>query len=209
MTAVVVMLTLFKSLRAFDLMAVMTKGAPFGRTNVLGYLVYLESFWNSRFGYGAALSVAILVISIGIATFLLHDRDEEGLRCLTAPFVVRACAEHRAVSPRGCRRSSPLSSLRAGDVWLGPVVLIAHDLDQVERRLPGGPFRTADRYRLSSPMSRCGMPSASARLMANSSPLCEHGSALAVLLALVPAFALSPLRTARQETGLRRDPDRA
>ena len=31
----------------------MTKGAPFGRTNVLGYLVYLESFWNSRFGYGA------------------------------------------------------------------------------------------------------------------------------------------------------------
>ena len=52
-TAVVVMLTLFESLKAFDLIAVMTKGAPFGRTNVLGYLVYLESFWNSRFGYGA------------------------------------------------------------------------------------------------------------------------------------------------------------
>ena len=45
----------------------MTKGAPFGRTNVLGYLVYLESFWNSRFGYGATLSVAILVLSIAIA----------------------------------------------------------------------------------------------------------------------------------------------
>ena len=49
----------------------MTKGAPFGRTNVLGYLVYLESFWNSRFGYGATLSVAILVLSISVAGLLL------------------------------------------------------------------------------------------------------------------------------------------
>ena len=70
-TAVVVMLTLFESLRAFDLVAVMTKGAPFGSTNVLGYLVYLESFWNSRFGYGATLSVAILAISILLATFVM------------------------------------------------------------------------------------------------------------------------------------------
>jgi ABC-type sugar transport system permease subunit len=70
-TAVVVMLTLFESLRAFDLVAAMTKGAPFGRTNVLGYVVYLESFWNSRFGYGAALSVAILLISIVKATLVL------------------------------------------------------------------------------------------------------------------------------------------
>jgi len=70
-TAVVVMLTLFESLKAFDLIAAMTKGAPFGQTNVLGYLVYLESFWNSRFGYGATLSVAILVLSIAIAALLL------------------------------------------------------------------------------------------------------------------------------------------
>lgn len=70
-TAVVVMLTLFESLRAFDLVAVMTKGAPFGTTNVLGYVVYLESFWNSRFGYGATLSVAILAISILLATLLM------------------------------------------------------------------------------------------------------------------------------------------
>jgi multiple sugar transport system permease protein/raffinose/stachyose/melibiose transport system permease protein len=70
-TAVVVMLTLFESLKAFDLIAVMTKGAPFGRTNVLGYLVYLESFWNSRFGYGATVSVAILVLSIAVAALLL------------------------------------------------------------------------------------------------------------------------------------------
>ena len=70
-TAVVVMLTIFESLRAFDLIAAMTKGAPFGTTNVLGYVVYLESFWNSRFGYGATLSVAILVISGLMAIFVL------------------------------------------------------------------------------------------------------------------------------------------
>lgn len=70
-TAVVVMLTLFESMRAFDLVATMTKGAPFGKTNVLGYVVYLESFWNSRFGYGAALSVAILAISLLLAALVL------------------------------------------------------------------------------------------------------------------------------------------
>jgi multiple sugar transport system permease protein/raffinose/stachyose/melibiose transport system permease protein len=70
-TAVVVMLTIFESLKAFDLVAVMTKGAPFGMTNVLGYLVYLESFWNSRFGYGATLSVAILILSILMAALVL------------------------------------------------------------------------------------------------------------------------------------------
>jgi raffinose/stachyose/melibiose transport system permease protein len=70
-TAIIVMLTLFESLRAFDLIAVLTKGAPFGMTNVLGYLVYMESFWNSRFGYGAALSVVILAIAGSLAAVLL------------------------------------------------------------------------------------------------------------------------------------------
>lgn len=70
-TAVVVMLTIFESFRAFDLVAVMTKGAPFGQTNVLGYLVYLESFWNSRLGYGASISVLILVLSGLLAAVVL------------------------------------------------------------------------------------------------------------------------------------------
>lgn len=70
-TAVVVMLTIFESFRAFDLVAVMTKGAPFGQTNVLGYLVYMESFWNSRLGYGAAISVLILVLSGLLAAIVL------------------------------------------------------------------------------------------------------------------------------------------
>ena len=82
-TAIVVMLTIFESLKAFDLVAVMTRGAPFGRTDVLGYLVYLETFWNSRFGYGATLSVAILVVSILVAAPGAWPAAAGRLRCLT------------------------------------------------------------------------------------------------------------------------------
>lgn len=71
-TAVVVLLTIFESLKAFDLVVVLTKGAPFGTTNVLGYLIYNESFWNSRFGYGACLSVAVLVLSTIAAAAVLR-----------------------------------------------------------------------------------------------------------------------------------------
>ena len=85
MTAIIVMLTLFESLRAFDLIAVMTKGAPFGMTNVLGYLVYMESFWNSRFGYGAALSVVILVIAGSLGGIAARQGPEGCFRCLTRP----------------------------------------------------------------------------------------------------------------------------
>jgi multiple sugar transport system permease protein/raffinose/stachyose/melibiose transport system permease protein len=41
------------------------------RTNVFRYFVYLESFWNSRFGYCSTVSVAILVLSIAVAGLLL------------------------------------------------------------------------------------------------------------------------------------------
>ncbi len=71
-TAVVVLLTIFESLKAFDLVVVLTKGAPFGATNVLGYLIYNESFWNSRFGYGACLSVAVLFLSTIAAAAVLR-----------------------------------------------------------------------------------------------------------------------------------------
>lgn len=62
-TTVVTMLTVINSLRAFDLVMVITRGGPFNHTSVLGYLMYTETFWNYRFGYGAAVSVVILVLS--------------------------------------------------------------------------------------------------------------------------------------------------
>lgn len=64
---IVAVLSVLQSLRTFDLVATMTQGGPAGATKVLGYFMYSETFWNNRFGYGAAISVVILVLSIGFA----------------------------------------------------------------------------------------------------------------------------------------------
>lgn len=62
---VVAILSVIQSLRTFDLVATMTQGGPAGATKVLGYLMYSETFWNNRFGYGAAISVVTLILSSG------------------------------------------------------------------------------------------------------------------------------------------------
>lgn len=69
---VVAVLSVLQSLRTFDLVAVMTQGGPAGATKVLGYFMYSETFWNNRFGYGAAISVVILILSSGFAWAYLH-----------------------------------------------------------------------------------------------------------------------------------------
>lgn len=78
-TVIVTMLTVIQSLRAFDLVMVMTQGGPFGTTSVLGYFMYKESFWNSRFGYGAAISVVILLLSSVFAVIYLRRVAGESL----------------------------------------------------------------------------------------------------------------------------------
>lgn len=64
---IVAVLSVLQSLRTFDLVATMTQGGPAGATKVLGYFMYSETFWNNRFGYGAAISVVILILSSGFA----------------------------------------------------------------------------------------------------------------------------------------------
>lgn len=64
---IVAILSVLQSLRTFDLVAIMTQGGPAGATKVLGYFMYSETFWDNRFGYGAAISVVILIISSGFA----------------------------------------------------------------------------------------------------------------------------------------------
>lgn len=69
---VVAVLSVLQSLRTFDLVAIMTQGGPAGATKVLGYFMYSETFWDNRFGYGAAISVFILILSSGFAWAYLH-----------------------------------------------------------------------------------------------------------------------------------------
>ena len=75
-TAVMV-IAVINSVKAFDLVFTMTRGGPYGRTSVLGYYMYLQAFLSYRYGYGAAISVIILIISSVFAyVYLRHIAGE-------------------------------------------------------------------------------------------------------------------------------------
>ena len=63
-TVVVVVISVIDSLRAFDLVYVMTRGGPYNSSQVLASFMYNEAFWNYRMGYGASISVILFMISL-------------------------------------------------------------------------------------------------------------------------------------------------
>ncbi len=69
--AVVALLTIIESFRAFDIVMVMTRGGPFKQSSVLAYQMYVESFLKYRFGYGAAIATCILLLSLIFYPFYL------------------------------------------------------------------------------------------------------------------------------------------
>jgi multiple sugar transport system permease protein len=62
-TVVVVVISTIDSLRAFDLVSVMTRGGPYYSSTVLAYFMYIEAFNNYKMGYGAAISVILFLLS--------------------------------------------------------------------------------------------------------------------------------------------------
>ncbi|WP_280268925.1 carbohydrate ABC transporter permease [Nocardia wallacei] len=64
------------SLQAFDLINVMTRGGPVGTgTTTLAYQVYLESFRNSRAGYGAAVATVLFVVLLIVTLVQIRAMD--------------------------------------------------------------------------------------------------------------------------------------
>ncbi|MFN8528499.1 MAG: sugar ABC transporter permease [Anaerolineae bacterium] len=63
-TTVVVVISVIDSLRAFDLVQVMTRGGPGGASNVLANFMYIEAFNNYNYGYGATIAVTLLGLSL-------------------------------------------------------------------------------------------------------------------------------------------------
>jgi multiple sugar transport system permease protein len=61
-TTIVVVISIIDSLRAFDLVSVMTRGNQ--STQVLANFMYIEAFNNYRMGYGAAIAVILFAISM-------------------------------------------------------------------------------------------------------------------------------------------------
>jgi multiple sugar transport system permease protein len=63
-TVIVVTISIIDSLRAFDLVSVMTRGGPYNSSSVLANFMYIESFNNYKMGYGGAISVVLFLISL-------------------------------------------------------------------------------------------------------------------------------------------------
>ncbi len=68
-TTVVFVISVIDSLRAFDLVAIMTRGGQ--STQVLANFMYMEAFNNYRMGYAGAIAVVLFAISMVFIGFYL------------------------------------------------------------------------------------------------------------------------------------------
>lgn len=75
-TTIVIVISIIDSLRAFDLVSIMTNGNQ--RSQVLANYMYIQAFNNYKMGYGAAIAVILFLISLVFIGFYLWRtiRDE-------------------------------------------------------------------------------------------------------------------------------------
>lgn len=62
--AIVVVITIIDSLRAFDLPWVMTKGGPYNSSDLIATLMYNEAVFNYKIGYGSAIATTLFALSL-------------------------------------------------------------------------------------------------------------------------------------------------
>lgn len=58
--------------RVFDLVYVMTQGAPGGATSVLQFYGYQKMFPEQQFGYGSAISIVVFVMIAAVSVFTIR-----------------------------------------------------------------------------------------------------------------------------------------
>lgn len=63
-TVIVIVISIIDSLRAFDLVSIMTRGGPYNSSSVLANFMYIEAFNNYKMGYGASIAVILFLISL-------------------------------------------------------------------------------------------------------------------------------------------------
>lgn len=75
-TTIIIIISIIDSLRAFDLVQIMTRGNQ--KTEVLANLMYMQAFNNYRMGYGAAIAVVLFSISVFfVGLYLWHTLKDE------------------------------------------------------------------------------------------------------------------------------------
>lgn len=73
----VVIGTIF-AVQSYTAVFLLTQGAPFGSTRVVGYYLYETAFERLQLGYGAALTILVLVLTLAVAAVqarILLERD--------------------------------------------------------------------------------------------------------------------------------------
>ena len=76
---VVGVLAVLEALRAFDLSYIMTRGGPANATSTLGYSMWIDAFDEQRFGYGAAISTVMLLLSAIFAVVYVRRAGRDAL----------------------------------------------------------------------------------------------------------------------------------
>lgn len=72
---VVVLIIFINTVRVFDFVYVTTNGGPIDSTQVLGTLIYDETFVNLRVGYGSSIAVVTLIIIVGASLLYMYLRE--------------------------------------------------------------------------------------------------------------------------------------
>ncbi len=65
-TVVAVALSVINSLKAFDILFIMTGGGPFHSSDTLAMFMYSESFKKYRMGYGSSISVVLFLMTLSV-----------------------------------------------------------------------------------------------------------------------------------------------
>lgn len=79
-TVVVITLAVINTLKGFDIVFVLTQGGPFHTSDNLAMLMYSETFFKYRVGYGAAIAVALFALAIVvILVYFRQSRASERL----------------------------------------------------------------------------------------------------------------------------------
>ena len=76
-TNVVVLIVFINTVRVFDIVWVMTAGGPNGSTEVLGTLIYRETFQNLNVGYGSAIAMFMVFIILFCTVFYLRAQEKD------------------------------------------------------------------------------------------------------------------------------------
>lgn len=74
---VAIFINLLASLKAFDLIFILTSGGPARATETVGFFMYRESMVNFKLGYGAASTIVLLVAVLIVSVPAIMKRTEQ------------------------------------------------------------------------------------------------------------------------------------